>query len=115
MISKKHVAYGAIITTLAVAMATYAATHADSSGKNDAAAASQALITLVQAVGLAEQHTHGKAVRAELEQENGNAVYEVEIFDGQQALDVKVDSRDGRILSAQPDKADTDNDEDHQD
>lgn len=74
--------------------------------EDPAGALAQAQIGLTQAVAAAEQHAHGRAVRAELESGNGAPVYGVEVFDGAQSVDVKVDARDGHIVSAQPDAPD---------
>lgn len=60
----------------------------------DGAALSQAKIA-------AEQHAKGRALRAELENENGVAVYGVEVLDGAKAMDVKVDACDGKVLGVQ--------------
>lgn len=48
----------------------------------------------------------GIAVSAQLEDENGTAVYGVEVTSGAQTTDVKVDANNGKILSAQADQAD---------
>jgi uncharacterized membrane protein YkoI len=74
--------------------------------ENDAAALSQARISLTQAIAAAEQRVAGKAVRAGLEDENGKLVYGVEVLHGNQTTDVKVDSDNGGILSAQADRSD---------
>lgn len=54
----------------------------------------------------AEQHTRGKAVQAELEDENGKLVYEVEVMKGATAMDVKIDATTGAVLSAKDDEED---------
>ena len=85
-------------------------TYAQQAGSavNDAVAQiANARITLAQAVALAEQHRGGRATRAELESENGRLVYGVEVTDATTTTDIKVDAADGKILSAQPDQADT--------
>lgn len=66
----------------------------------------KAKISLAQAVAIAEQNSGGKATHAELENENGRLVYGVEVADGANTTDVKVDAVDGRVVSAQPDAAD---------
>lgn len=65
-------------------------------------AASQAKISFTQAIAAAESHAGGKAVRAELENENGTPVYGVVVASAKGLADVKVDVRDGKVLSAQP-------------
>jgi uncharacterized membrane protein YkoI len=66
----------------------------------------KARISLAQAIAIAEQKTGGKASHAELENEKGALVYDVEVTDGTKTTDVKVDAADGRVVSAQPDTAD---------
>jgi uncharacterized membrane protein YkoI len=93
-----------ILTTLAaLAVAAIGSAYAAKSEGNDAATLAQTKISLTQAISAAEQHTNGKAVRAELEDENGTIVYGVEVLSGTKAMDVKVDVRDGKILSSQAD------------
>ena len=65
-----------------------------------------ARISLVQAVTTAEQHSGGRASRAELENENGRLVYGVEVSDNTKTTDVKVDATDGSVVSAQVDQGD---------
>lgn len=77
--------------------------------QNDAMAdLANAKISLVQAVTTAELHAGGRASRAELENENGRLVYDVEVADAAQTMDVKVDATDGRVVSARADQADHD-------
>ncbi len=88
---------------LGLGAAAYAAqNHAD----NDAHAILNTKLSLVQAIGAAEQHAGGRAIRAELENENGRIVYGVEVVGQNQVTDVKVDANNGQIVSAQADKAD---------
>ncbi len=61
-------------------------------------------LSLVQAVGAAERHAGGSAIRAELENENGRIVYGVEVVSQTRLTDVKVDANSGRIVSAQADQ-----------
>ena len=76
---------------------------------NDAMAnAAQARISLAQAVATAEQHTGGRANRAEIQNENGRLVYGVEVANGAMAMDIKVDAIDGSVVSAQADHVDHD-------
>lgn len=94
-------------TTALVAVAAFAATR-QPEPDDDYAALSAAKITLTQAITAAEQHVQGRAIKAELENENGKLVYEVEVVKQNMATDVKVDSADGRILSAKADPQDED-------
>ncbi len=79
------------------------------SAENDAVAElARTKITLTQAVAAAEQaHAGGKAAKAELNDENGAVVYEVEVVaDNRQVFDVKVDAVSGKVLSSQADRMD---------
>ncbi len=85
--------------------------HAQQPGvtQNDAMVnVAQARISLAQAVATAEQHTGGRASRAELQNENRRLVYGVEVANGTTTMDVKVDATDGHVVSAQTDQADHD-------
>ncbi len=73
---------------------------------NDAAELARAKVGLTQAIATAEQHVQGKAIRAEVEDENGTLVYSVEVVKSNQVTDVKVNCDDGRLLSAQADPSD---------
>ena len=88
----------AVLTAVALGTA-----YAENSMENDARTLQQAKISLTQAIAIAEQHVGGKAIRAELEDENGTLVYGVEVGSGVQTTDVKVGMSDGKILSAQAD------------
>lgn len=106
-----------VIATLAAAALGSAAlgsaqAHED---ERDSAVLSQAKISFTQAIAAAEQHAKGRAVRAELENENGAAVYGVEVLDGAKAVDVKIDARDGKVLSVQDDRGDRDEGHGHDD
>ena len=62
--------------------------------------AGQARITAEQAKSAALQAVPGQAVKAELDNENGNLVYSVEVKDASGAtVDVKVDAGNGQILT----------------
>jgi uncharacterized membrane protein YkoI len=83
--------------------------YSSQSEQNDSALRAKAEVSLTQAIAAAESHVNGKAVNAELENENGNIVYGVEVVNSTQTVDVKVDAHNGKILSAQLDR------EDHED
>lgn len=107
MRSKKFLLFGVIGLAALGASLAFAGVNSTNQGQeNDAALLSQAKISLTQAIAAAEGHVQGKAVRAGLEDENGTAVYGVEVASGTQTTDVKVDVNDGKILSAQADQAD---------
>lgn len=98
----------ASLAALSAVLATSAAlAYAAASGEgNDALAAIQAPVSLTQAIAAAEQHANGKATRAEYEHSRKGAYYEVEVVQGQQVWDVRVDPHKGTVITAALDKAD---------
>ncbi|MDE2382867.1 MAG: PepSY domain-containing protein [Xanthomonadaceae bacterium] len=103
------------LLTIAIGM-TGAAAYASISDKdNDALAITQAKISLTQAVTVAEQHTNGKASRAEYENSKQGWVYDVEVVSGTKIFDVRVDAAKGTVMSSADDMADRDDDHDKQD
>jgi uncharacterized membrane protein YkoI len=107
MRNKKSLLFGVIaVTTLGASLAFAGENNANERQENDATLLSKTTISLTQAITAAEGHVHGKAMRAELEDENGTLVYGVEVASGNQTTDVKVDVNNGKILSAQADKVD---------
>ena len=111
MSSKKTLLFGTLAASAIVASSLVYASRDVNEEHNDAAALAQAKISLSQAIAAAEQKVSGKAVRAELEDENGTLVYGVEVVNGGKSTDVKVDIATGAILSAQADQADHEGDE----
>ena len=111
MSSKKTLLFGTLAASAIVASSLVYASRDVNEEHNDAAALAQAKISLSQAIAAAEQKVSGKAVRAELEDENGTFVYGVEVVNGGKSTDVKVDIGTGAILSAQADQADHEGDE----
>ncbi len=109
--SKKTLFFGTLAASTIVASSLVYASRDVNEEHNDAAALAQAKISLTQAIAAAEQKVSGKAVRAELEDENGTLVYGVEVVNGAKSTDVKVDIATGGILSAQADQADHEGDE----
>jgi len=85
-------------------------------GDNGAAHAGNANITAEQAKVIAEQHTNGTAISANLENGNGNLVYGVIVDAPDGRLDVKVDAMDGTVLDVfkdnGPDETNETNDSD---
>ncbi len=79
--------------------------------ENDSAALATAKISLSQAVTSAEQHTGGKAARAEFEHTKTGWTYDVEIVNGAKTVDVRVDSDTGTVISAVDDKIDQNEDD----
>jgi uncharacterized membrane protein YkoI len=105
------------LTLIAFAVAASGtAVYAANTVENDAMAIGKAKISLNQAITAAEQHTNGKAARAEFERSKQHGwVYDVEVVSGTKVLDVKVDADKGSIISSNEDKADRDNDHDEKD
>ncbi|WP_373745871.1 PepSY domain-containing protein [Neisseria dentiae] len=65
-----------------------------------------AAISIEQAIAAAQSKNGGKAKDAELDNENGQAVYKVETVSGTQKHDVVVNAGNGQVISAQPDQED---------
>lgn len=105
---KKSIALAALASGTALITVVAFAAQRQPGHDDDYAALSAAKITLTQAITAAEQHVQGRAIKAELENENGKLVYEVEVVKQNMATDVKVDSADGRIVSAKADPRDED-------
>ncbi|MDZ4825402.1 MAG: PepSY domain-containing protein [Actinomycetota bacterium] len=80
--------------------------------ENEGNLAALATITADEAAGAATTATGGTAGETELENENGNVVYGVEITlpDGTK-LDVKVDAGNAAVLAQETDDDETDDDE----
>lgn len=67
-----------------------------------------ASITLIQAVESGLSKVHGKALKAELEDENGFLVYGIEIVTPENSIiDMKIDAGSGEILSKAVDTDDS--------
>lgn len=99
----------------AIAVVGTVAYAAQSGMENDASAITKAKIPMAQAITTAEQHTNGKASRAECENSIQGRVYDVEVVSGTKVFDVRVDADKGTIISSIEDKADHDDDHDQQD
>ena len=67
-----------------------------------AAAATAAPIDEAKAMSIAEQQTKGKAANATLENAGGKSVYNVEVMQGKQPVNVKVDATTGAVISSTP-------------
>jgi uncharacterized membrane protein YkoI len=100
-----------VVGTALVATAGAGAYAARQSGANDALAITNAQVSLAQAISVAEQHTGGKAAKAEFEQSKGQWTFDVEVVKGQTVFDVKLDAN-GTVLSATEDHADASEEED---
>jgi uncharacterized membrane protein YkoI len=104
------------IAILAAVLASVgAAAYAANALENDAAAIAQAKIPLTQAITVAEQHTGGKASRAEYEKTKTGWAYDVEVVNGAKVFDVRVDADKGSVISSVEDKADHDDENDKAD
>lgn len=90
-------------TAIALSAGAFGANAAPS---NDALAASHAKVSLTQAITVAEQHAGGKASQAEFEPSKTGAVYKVEVVNGTQVFDVKVDADKGTLISSAEDTVD---------
>ena len=98
-------ALGAVIFAGGLGVAVASNSAQQTNGEDDLNIA-QTKVTLIQAVTAAEKKLGGRAAHAELNDENGKLVYGVEVINGTQATDVKVDAMSGQILSAKADQAD---------
>ncbi len=102
------------IVTVALATAGVVAFAANTM-ENDATALASAQVSLSQAISSAEQHTGGKAARAEFEHTRTGWVYDVEIVNGSKKVDVRVDPTSGTVISVVDDKMDRDDEHDEDD
>lgn len=86
----------------------------DDDTKEAAALIKAAKVSMATAVTTAERHAKGKAVEAELERDDGKAVYEIHVLvDGAKPklVEVEIDAATGKIL-VDDDKDDDDDDDD---
>lgn len=113
----KHLISTAIAGVIAVSTVAFAATKHMEKDEVPALKAqmSAAKITLNNAITGAETHVQGKAVDARLEDKSRKFSYRVEVLKGNQIMDVTVDSRDGKIVSAVADKGEHEGDHEEQD
>lgn len=106
---KRKLMFPALVIAAGVVTAAGLAYAKESGGSENEATAdlAKAKISLSQAVATAESRAGGKATRAELENENGVAVFGVEVVTpDNKVMDVKVDAADGKVLSSLADAAD---------
>lgn len=64
----------------------------------------EAKISLTAAIEIAEKHVGGKAIEADLDRENGKAVYDVSVIKAQKEYDVRLDAVTGEVLRVKEDK-----------
>ena len=73
------------------------------------------VVEIINAMAAAEAASNGKAIEAELEMEDGQAVYEVEVASGDVLTTVLVDATSGQVIALDDDDHDEDHDEDDDD
>ncbi|OWF90393.1 hypothetical protein B4916_16245 [Yersinia intermedia] len=78
---------------------------------NDVTAVEQAKISLTQAISTAESHVKGTAYKAKFKQSRLGAIYDVDVVQGNQVFDVKIDAVKGDVLSSVVDNAEHDSDD----
>lgn len=88
------------IVTVALIGAAFSIQAKDSHSVNDALAVTTASVTLEQAVSIALQTVPGTVAEAEFDNDDGQAVWEVEIVgtDKQQVYEVKIDANSGKVI-----------------
>lgn len=98
----------AFIAVIGAAVAGGLAYAKSSRAENDAIAdLATAKITLTQAIGAAEAHAGGRAVKAELGGERDALAYEVEVITTDRGVfDIQIDATDGKVLSSKQDPID---------
>jgi uncharacterized membrane protein YkoI len=69
--------------------------------KVDAGKLNSAKTTLIQAIGVAEQNTNGKAMEAEIDEDTGGIHYEVTVLVGDDTREVEVDGNTGKVLKTE--------------
>jgi len=67
----------------------------------DPAKLTNAKTTLAQAIGVAEQNTNGKAIEAEVDEEDGGIRYEVTVLVGDDTRDVEIDGTSGQVIKSE--------------
>ena len=102
-INKQEIFIIGVLFAVALAGALYSS-DGDLLIKSEQAALTQTKVGLAQAVYTAEQYVNGKASKAEIKDDSGTLVYDVEVIHGNTAKDVKVDIKTGRVLGAPADK-----------
>ncbi len=97
----KIIPYTAFAVLFITAFATNALADAE-----DVQAASQAKISLVQAIQLAEKHQGGKAIDASIDDDSFSPTYEVSVVKDAKLYDVRIDAVKGTVLGAREDMDD---------
>ena len=98
---KKIIPYTAFTVLVITAFATNALADAE-----DVKAASEAKISLVQAIQAAEKHQGGKAIDASIDDDSFTPTYEVSVVKDAKLYDVRIDAVSGGVLNTREDKDD---------
>lgn len=104
MNTRRYMVIGALVTSALAGTLIYTSQYGD----RDSAALPEhgpEMVSLTQAIVIAERHVSGSARSAELEQADGRALHEVEVATAGSIRKVKVDAGDGSVLGAKPDHA----------
>ena len=101
---------GIVIVLLAVAATTL--TWAEQSQSEEIIALSNTKISLSQAIDTALKTVPGKALSAELDNEEGDYVFVVEVVSNDQTFEISLDSQTGKVLES---KLDLEDDDEHGD
>lgn len=64
----------------------------------------EAKISLTEAIQIAEKHVGGKAIEADLDRENGKAVYDVSVIKAEREHEVRLDAVTGDVLRVKEEK-----------
>lgn len=103
MKSSSSMLIAALALTLSGALALAATPVVDKDVVAAKAGLAAAKISMPQAIATAEAHVAGQAIGVELDDKRNRGVYEVEVLTGDQIMEVKIDSRDGKVISAKVD------------
>lgn len=110
--SAQHTLKGLFALPAAVLALGLAASPALASDDEDGRAAAQADVSLNEAAAIAEGEVPGKTVEAELDDEDGRLVYEIEVAAEDGVTEIHVDAHDGSIVGREPEEGDDDEDDD---
>lgn len=103
---------GPLAVVLLVVVGTAYAANVD---QNDVVNIELTKISMSQAVAVAEQAGHGKALRAEYENTLSGWAYDVEVVSGAKVFDIRVDADKGIVIFSAEDSVDHDDGTDKQD
>ncbi len=110
----------AVITaTIAVVAGTTFVAQAHNPTENDALGVNATTVTLNEAVSTALASVYGKATKADFSNDDGKALWEIEIIDStNQVHDLEIDANSGVVVKNEIDTIDhedDDEDEEHED